>query len=80
MQKQKITATVTAALGGQRFRVTLHNDVSSPYVAGVKKAGDEVVAYLAGKFKMNRISVIENDTVEVEMDPFGRTHRIVWRQ
>ena len=82
LEEQKpytVTGQVEEALGGQRFRVKLEQDVPSRYIDGVKKRGDLVVAYMAGKLKKNKINIIIGDRVEVVMDPYGRTHRITWR-
>lgn len=47
----------------------------------VQKDGtDEVVlAYLAGKMRMNRIRVLIGDKVELELDPYGGRARITRR-
>jgi translation initiation factor IF-1 len=39
----------------------------------------EILAYLAGKMKMNHIRVLPGDRVLVEMSPDGRRGRIVRR-
>lgn len=61
--------TVQEVLGGGRFRVGLED-------------GREIVAYIAGKVKMNRIQIRLWDKVDVELDPAGghATNRIVWRR
>ena len=48
----------------------------------VKLEGTEEVllAYLAGKMRMNRIRVLIGDTVELELDPYGGRARITRRQ
>ncbi len=38
-----------------------------------------ILAYLAGKMKMNRIRVLVGDKVELELDPYGGKARIVRR-
>jgi translation initiation factor IF-1 len=38
-----------------------------------------ILAYLAGKMKMNRIRVLVRDKVELELDPYGGKGRIVRR-
>lgn len=42
----------------------------------------EVIAYLAGKLKLNHVRVVIGDEVEVVLDPHGgkATNRIVWRR
>jgi len=43
--------------------------------------GEEVIlAYLAGKMRMNRIRVLVGDKVELELDPYGGRARITRRQ
>ena len=45
----------------------------------VKDMDDEILAYLAGKMKMNHIRVLPGDRVLVELSPDGRRGRIVRR-
>ena len=59
---------VLEALPGLTFRVGLRN-----------KAEGEVLAYLAGKMKLNHIRVLPGDRVLVELGPDGRRGRIVRR-
>lgn len=67
--KDKVIGTVTETLAGSRYRVVLKDD------------GREVMAYLAGKMKLNRVSIYVGDKVEIVLDPAGgkATNRIVWR-
>ena len=39
----------------------------------------EILAYLSGKMRMNRIKVLIGDHVEVVLDPYGGKGRIVKR-
>jgi len=39
----------------------------------------EILAYLSGKMRMNRIKVLIGDSVEVVLDPYGGKGRIVRR-
>lgn len=39
----------------------------------------EILAYLSGKMRMNRIKVLIGDSVEVVLDPYGGRGRIVRR-
>lgn len=41
--------------------------------------GDIILAYLAGKMRMNRIRVLIGDKVEMELDPYGGRARITRR-
>lgn len=59
--------TVLEQLPDARFRVRLDN-------------GYEVMAYMSGKMKKNRIRVLAGDRVTVEMTPYDLTKgRIVFR-
>lgn len=57
---------VTEALPDALFRVKLEN-------------GEENLAYLSGKMRLNRIRVIVGDKVELQTDPYGGKSRIVRR-
>lgn len=56
---------VTEALPNAFFRVKLQEE--------------ELLAYLSGKMRLNRIKVIIGDSVEVLLDPYGGKGRIVRR-
>lgn len=56
---------VTEALPNALFRVRLQEE--------------ELLAYLSGKMRLNRIKVIIGDSVEVLLDPYGGKGRIVRR-
>lgn len=59
---------VTESLPNQLYRVAFEDGV-------------EVLAYVAGKLKVNKIKVLVGDSVDVELDPYkGKaTNRIVYR-
>lgn len=57
---------ITEALPNALFRVKLQNQ-------------EEVLAYLSGKMRLNRIKVIIGDSVELVLDPYGGRARIVRR-
>ncbi|MDQ5950058.1 MAG: translation initiation factor [Patescibacteria group bacterium] len=57
---------VTEALPSTLFRVELAD-------------GKEILAYLSGKMRMNRIKVLIGDRVEIVVDPYGGKGRIVRR-
>lgn len=57
---------VTEALPNTLFKVKLADD-------------REILAYLAGKMRMNRIKVLIGDRVEVVLDPYGGKGRVVKR-
>lgn len=65
--KNTLTGIVTEALPDTLFRVALD--------------GTETVllAYLAGKMRMNRIRVLVGDKVELIQDPYGGRARITRR-
>lgn len=67
--KDAVTGVVIEALAGARFRVRLAD-------------GQEVIAYLAGKLKLNRITIYIGDKVDIVLDPAGgkATNRIIWRK
>lgn len=45
----------------------------------VKLKDNEILAYLSGKMRLNRIKVLIGDSVEVVLDPYGGKGRIVRR-
>ena len=58
---------VTEVLPGQMYRVLLEN-------------GHMVLAYASGKIKKNKIKILMNDSVDVEMSPYDLTKgRITFR-
>ncbi|MDQ5950142.1 MAG: translation initiation factor [Patescibacteria group bacterium] len=61
--QEKTIGVVTEALPNTLFRVELEN-------------GSIVLAYLAGKMRLNRIRVLIGDKVELELDPYGGRARI----
>lgn len=63
-----VFGTVIEALPNTLFRVVLDED---------KK---EILAYLAGKMRINRIRVLVGDRVELVKDPYGGKGRIVRRK
>jgi len=64
---QSAFGTVTEALPNTLFKVQLEG------------ADSEILAYLAGKMRMNRIRVLIGDKVQVEIDPYGGKGRITKR-
>ncbi|MDQ3076578.1 MAG: translation initiation factor IF-1 [bacterium] len=64
---ETVMGFVTEALPNTMFRVKLEN------------SGDEKLAYLAGKMRMNRIRVLIGDKVLMEIDPYGGKGRITKR-
>jgi translation initiation factor IF-1 len=64
---QTATGIVTEALPNTLFRVKLDS------------TGDELLAYLAGKMRMNRIRVLIGDKVVLELDSYGGKARITKR-
>ena len=64
--KEKVTGTVIEALPDTQFRVQL-------------ESGQEVLAYLAGKMRLNYIKVMMGDKVTLELSPDGKRGRIVRR-
>ena len=69
MDKKDVTETlgvVNEALPNTLFRVQLED-------------GKLVLAYLAGKMRINKIRVLIGDKVSVQLDPYGGKGRIVRR-
>lgn len=64
--KAEVFGVVTEALPNTLFRVTL-------------EGGVEMMAYLAGRMRMNRVRVLVGDKVKVELDEYGGKGRIVQR-
>lgn len=65
-QKQKTSGLITEALPGATFKVQLED-------------GREILAYLAGKMRINHIRVMIGDKVSLELSPDGTRGRIVRR-
>jgi translation initiation factor IF-1 len=57
---------VTEALPNTLFRVNLSDDT-------------QILAYLSGKMRLNRIRVLIGDRVEMVLDPYGGKGRITRR-
>lgn len=60
------TGSVVEALPNTMFKVQIDE-------------GEEVLAYLSGRMRLNRIRVLIGDRVEMEMDPYGGKARIIRR-
>lgn len=67
-KEEIVSGVVIEALPNTLFRVKLTAD-----------SDKEVLAYLAGKMRINRIRVMVGDKVEMVMDPYGNRSRIVRR-
>ena len=65
-QKDKATGLITEALPDTTFKVQLED-------------GREILAYLAGKMRINYIRVMIGDKVSIELSPDGTRGRIVRR-
>ena len=65
-EQNTTTGIVEEALPNTMFRVRLEN-------------GTEMIAYLSGKMKFNRIRVLIGDTVEVLLDEYGGKGRVIRR-
>lgn len=66
MKEPTVKRIVTEVLPNTLFRVQLEN-------------GNLIVAYPAGKLKMNHIRIIAGDTVTLVLSPEGDKGRIVYR-
>lgn len=65
-QKSVTEGMVTEALPSTTFRVRLSNN-------------EEIIAYLAGKMRLNYIKVLPGDRVLLELSPDGKRGRITRR-
>jgi translation initiation factor IF-1 len=65
-----VTGVVTESLPNTFFKVKIE---------GVGGEENEILTYLAGKMRLNRIRVLIGDRVSVELDPYGGKGRIVKR-
>jgi translation initiation factor IF-1 len=65
--KNSASGIVVEALPNTLFRVEL------------QESKEVILAYLAGKMRMNRIRVLIGDKVELELDPYGGRARITRR-
>ena len=63
-----VYGVVIEALPNTLFKVKLENEPDK-----------EILAYLAGKMRINRIRVMVGDRVQMVMDPYGNRSRIVRR-
>lgn len=64
----EVLGVVTEALPNTLFRVMLEGGESK-----------EVLAYLAGKMRLNHIRVLVGDKVSLHIDPYGGKARILRR-
>lgn len=64
--RKAVTGVVDETLPNTLFRVTLED-------------GSLILAYLAGKMRLNRIKILVGDRVTVELDPYGGKGRITRR-
>ena len=65
-KEETVKGTVIEAMPNTLFKVVLEGD-------------KEVISYLSGKMRMNKIRVLVGDTVEVLEEPYGGKARIVKR-
>lgn len=70
--KESVIGVVTEALPNTFFRVKLEG-------AAGANGETEILTYLAGKMRMNRIRVLIGDKVRVELEPYGGKGRIIQR-
>jgi translation initiation factor IF-1 len=74
--ENRATGTVEEVLPNSLFRVRVPSDANA--LEG-KGEGQLLLAYLAGKMRLNRIRVLVGDSVEMVTDPYGGRARIVRR-
>ncbi|MDD5050209.1 MAG: translation initiation factor IF-1 [Candidatus Pacebacteria bacterium] len=63
---ESVLGIVTEALPNALFKVKIEGK-------------DELLTYLSGKMRLNRIRVLIGDKVEVELEPYGGKGRIIRR-
>lgn len=73
--KKTAAGVVEEVLPNSLFRVRLSADEP----AETAEEGGLVLAYLAGKMRLNRIRVLVGDHVDMVLDPYGGRARIVRR-
>ena len=66
MKEPTVRGQITEVLPNSLYRVKLEN-------------GNEIIAHLAGKLRMNHIRVIAGDNVSLVLSPDGGLGRIVYR-
>lgn len=66
---QEVDGVVVECLPNMMFRVDL----------GPPAGGKIILAYLAGKMRMNRIKVLIGDRVRVKLDIYGARGRVIRR-
>jgi len=66
-KQQTSFGIITEALPNTLFRVRLQDSEK------------EILAYLSGKMRINRIKVLIGDRVEIVLDPYGGKGRVVKR-
>jgi len=66
-EKSTIGGVIVEAFPNTLFKVKIDSD------------GSEILAYLSGKMRMNRIRVLIGDKVVVELDEYGGKGRIIKR-
>ncbi|MDD4989224.1 MAG: translation initiation factor IF-1 [Candidatus Pacebacteria bacterium] len=64
---ESVLGTVTEALPNALFKVKFEGK------------DEEILTYLSGKMRLNRIRVLIGDKVRVELEPYGGKGRIIQR-
>ena len=78
-EKKTAVGTVEEVLPDSLFRVRLSPPVDDASQGSEGGERPLVLAYLAGKMRLNRIRVLVGDQVEMVIDPYGGRARIVRR-
>jgi len=79
VEKQTATGVVEEVLPDSLFRVRMSSEALAKEEPVQVDQRALVLAYLAGKMRMNRIRVLMGDKVEMVLDPYGGRARIVRR-
>ncbi|MFA5750206.1 MAG: translation initiation factor IF-1 [Candidatus Shapirobacteria bacterium] len=67
IKEPTVRGQITEVLPNSLYRVKIEDD------------GNEIIAHLAGKLRMNHIRVIAGDSVSLVLSPDGNMGRIVYR-
>lgn len=67
-KETEVQGVVTEALPNTLFKVMLEGEKP-----------EEILTYLAGKMRLNRIRVLVGDKVSIQLDPYGGKGRITRR-
>ncbi len=81
MKKKRRTMTNMTKTNGKSVKATVMECMPNIMFRLHTEEGEDIIAYLAGRMRVNKIKVMTGDTVLVELDPYkGKaTNRIIRR-